>query len=120
MAEEKIIAKLGSLTKFKRLIKQPVTLQTPFSLTDQFRYRKYRVANILKKDFDRVQIIDFLLSNLYKVFLMLQERQWQEAFTTLYANITLIEMFNEFIVCIKHTFMLALILQKMDLPDKAI
>jgi len=50
---------------------------------------------------------------------MMHERQWQEAFVTLYANITIIELFNEFIVCIRHTFMLALILEKLDLRDKA-
>ena len=38
---------------------------------------------------------------------------------TIYTNLIVIELFNEFILCIKHTLMLALLLQKMEIRDKA-
>ena len=38
---------------------------------------------------------------------------------TIFANLTVVELFNEFILCIKHTLMLAILLQKMDIRDKA-
>lgn len=112
--------KLALLSKFKRLIKDPVHVTTPIELKDNPRYRKYRHAAIIRQDFDRIGVIDFILINLYKAYLMVHDKQWQEAFLTIYSSITLIEMFNEFIVCIRHTFMLALILEKLELQSKAL
>ena len=50
---------------------------------------------------------------------MLHERNWQEAFYILFSNVVVIEMFNEFIACIKHTMMLAVLLEKMECDDQA-
>lgn len=113
--------KLALLSKFKRLIKDPVQVSTPIELKEvNPRYRKYRNATILRQDFDRIGVIDFLLISLYKAYLMVHDKQWQEAFLTIYASVTLIEMFNEFIVCIHHIFMLSLILDKLELQGKAL
>ena len=75
---------------------------------------------MIKFDEHRTAIIDFLLAQLYKAFLMLHDRCWQEASITIYANLCVIELFNEFIVCVKHTLLLSLLLQKMEIDDKAL
>lgn len=83
-------------------------------------YKKFLAARIIKLDHERTAIIDFMLANLYKVFLMLHDRNWQEAFITVYANLCVTEIFNEFIVCVRLTLLLALLLQKMEVEDKAL
>ena len=71
-------------------------------------------------DHDRVQVIDWLLANLYKIFLLLKDRYWQEALLSVYANLTVIENFNEFICCSKHTLLMVILLQKLEIPQKAL
>lgn len=111
--------KLLSLRKYNALFEKPVTILTPVELINSPKYSRYHVAKIIKTDHDRLQIIDYIISNLYKTHLLLTERHWQEAFLTLFANLTVVELFNEFILCIKHTMMLAILLLKMDIQDKA-
>ena len=38
----------------------------------------------------------------------------------MYSNLTVCEMFNEFIVVIRHSLILSILLQKMELEDKAL
>lgn len=63
--------------------------------------------------------MDYMLSNLYKAFLHFHNRNWESAFHVIMANLTILNNFNEIIVYIKHTFIIYLILQKMELQDKA-
>ena len=114
--------KFSLLKKLKKQIKEPVSIHTPLQLRDKTtsnRFKNYTEAKIIKRDHDRLVILDFLLSNLFRVFLLLHDRHWQEAFMSIYANLTVVWLFNEFIICIKHTMMLAVLLQKMELEEKS-
>ena len=114
--------KFKRLRKFSELIEDinsRTVIQTPIRLVGHPKYKKFRNANIVKLDHDRYQIIDFLLTTLYKVYLLLQDRHWQEAFLTVYANLTVGELFNEFIIVSKHTMLIVYLLQKMEIKDKA-
>ena len=64
--------------------------------------------------------MDYLLSNLYRAYILIYDKQWQEAFMVIYANVTIVDIFNEFVVNIKHRMILVLLLMKMDQRDKAI
>ena len=61
-----------------------------------------------------------MVSNLYKAYLLIRDHHWQEAFLTFYANLIVIEMFNELILNIKHTMVLSILLNKIEEPQKAI
>lgn len=50
---------------------------------------------------------------------MLHDRNWIEAFMTIYASTKIINFFNEFVIYIKHALMLVIILQKLNAQDKA-
>ena len=95
-------------------MKEPVYVQTPVDLGNQARYRMYRSAKIIKNDHDRMQVINYLLSNVYRVYLLLQDSNWLEAFLTMYANLTIVEIFNEYCIYTRHGLMLALLLVKME------
>ena len=56
---------------------------------------------------------------MYRIYLLLHDKQWQEAFMLMYSHLTVVERFNEFIIYSKLTFMLSLLLQKMDLHQQA-
>ena len=73
----------------------------------------------MKRDHDHATIVDFLIAGMYRIYLLLHDKQWQEAFTQVYTNLTVVERFNEFLVYSKHTFMLSQLLQKMDLKEQA-
>ena len=83
------------------------------------KYSKFRAVRLLKKDHERLPIIDFLLSNLYKAFLLIYDKKWQAALLTIYSNITVLEFFNEYVIYIRHGFMLVEILQIMGLDPEA-
>ena len=91
-------------------MKDPVYVQTPVNLGNQTRFRMYRTAKIIKNDHDRILVINYLISNLFRVFLFLHDCNWLEAFLTTYANLTIIEEFNEYVIYTKHGLMLALLL----------
>lgn len=74
---------------------------------------------IIKQDHERLQIVDYLLSNLYKAYLLIFDKQWQEAFMVIYANVTIVDIFNEFVINAKHRTLLVLLLKKMDQKEKA-
>lgn len=86
-AEDSGILKLKQLRKYKRLVQDPIKVDTPFDLRKIPKYKKFPLANIIKQDHDRNGIINYFISNVYKIFVLLQDRQWQEAFLTCYANI---------------------------------
>ena len=73
----------------------------------------------MKRDHDRGQIIDYLLANLFKVYLLLFDRNWIEAFLVIYGSVTVIDDFNELILNIRHTLIMALLLKKMELGNDA-
>ena len=102
------------LKKFNKQMKEPVYVQTPVDLGNQARYRMYRSAKIIKNDHDRMQVINYLLSNVYRVYFLLQDCNWLEAFLTIYANLTIVEIFNEYCVYTRHGLILGLLLAKMD------
>lgn len=118
-AEDSGILKLKQLKKYKRLVQDPIKVDTPFDLKSVPKYKKFQQANIIKQDHDRNGIINYFIANVYKIFVLLQDRQWQEAFLTCYANIQVIDIFNEFHIGSKHILLMALLLQKMEIPDKA-
>ena len=69
--EESHAYKLSLLAKYNVLIKPAPSHTCPIPFDNHHRYKQYDQALIIKQDFDRVQVIDFLIANLYKVFLML-------------------------------------------------
>ena len=73
----------------------------------------------MKRDHDRAQIIEYLIANLFKVYLLLFDRNWIEAFLIIYGSVTVIDDFNELILNIRHTLILALLLKKMELGTEA-
>ena len=102
--------KFSMINKFKKSMKDPVYVQTPVNLGNQTRYRMYRTAKIIKNDHDRILVLNYLISNMFRVFLFLHDCNWLEAFLTTYANLTIVEEFNEYVVYTKHGLMLALLL----------
>ena len=42
------------------------------------------VAKIIKKDHDRLFIVDFLIANMFKAYLLLYDKNWQDAFIVIY------------------------------------
>lgn len=84
------------------------------------KYKKYKSALILKQDHDRVPIIDFMLTNLFRVYLLLDTKRWIDAFLLIYQNLLIVNSFNEFVLYIRHTTLLVFILQRMSLNDKAL
>ena len=65
---------------------------------------------MIEIDHERVSVIDWLLANLFKTYLLLKDRYWQEALLTVYSNFCIIENLNEFFCLSKHTHLLALLL----------
>ena len=118
-AEDNRRKKLFMLRKFRKQIEEPTIIQTPVNLSHQYRYRKYNSTFIVKRDHDRGQIIDYLLANLFKVYLLLLDRNWIEAFLIIYGSVTIIDDFNELILNIRHTLILALLLKKMEQGNEA-
>ena len=102
--------KFSMINKFIKSMKNPVYVQTPVNLVNQTRYRMYRTAKIIKNDHDRILVINYMISNVFRVFLFLHDCNWLEAFLTTYANLTIVEEFNEYVVYTKHGLMLALLL----------
>lgn len=92
---------------------------TPCDLTEIAKYKKFKKACIIKQDRDRLAVIDFLISTLLRVFLLLSDSRWQEAFLSIYENFTVCKLFNEFIICSRHMLLMALLLRKMEINDKA-
>ena len=107
------------LRKFRKQIEEPTIVSTPVNLSHQYRYRKNHSTYIVKRDHDRGQIIDYLIANLFKVYLLLFDRNWIEAFLIIYGSVTVIDDFNELILNIRHTFILALLLKKMEMGNEA-
>ena len=69
------------LLKFRKYLRVPPHIQTPFELQDTVpKYQKFKKARVIKRDHDRMPIVDFLLSNLYKAFLHFHNRNWESAF----------------------------------------
>ena len=75
-AEDSGILKLKQLRKYKRLVQDPIKVDTPFDLRKIPKYKKFPLANIIKQDHDRNGIINYFISNVYKIFVLLQDRQW--------------------------------------------
>lgn len=111
--------KLAQLRKFKKIIEDPGNVQTPFDLKGNPKYRKFKTACIIKQDRDRLAIIDFLISGLFRIYLLLGDKHFQEAFICIYENYSVCKLFNEFIVCSRHMLLLVLLLRKMEINDKA-
>ena len=88
-------------------------------MSDQLKYKRFKKACIIKQDRDRLAVIDFLISTLLRVSLLLADRHWQEAFLSIYENFTVCKLFNEFIICSRHMLLMALLLRKMEINDKA-
>ena len=59
------------ISKFTKLMKDPVKTRIPIDLLDQPRFKQFRKASIIKQDHERNSVIDYLISNLYRVFLLL-------------------------------------------------
>ena len=76
-------------------------------------------AKIIKCDHERSQIIDYILSNIYKAYVLVNERHWPDAFIILYSTLQVIEIFNELILYIRISFVLALMLIEMEQREKA-
>ena len=84
------------------------------------KYKNFKEARIVRQDHDRKPILDFFITNLYKIYVLIHNRNWQEAFLTCYTNLKVCEIFNEFIICSKHLLLMVLMLQKMEIHDRAI
>ena len=119
-ADEERERKMKKLNRFRSWIKEPVHVSTPVDLIELPKYKRLRQAKIIKQDHDRTPILDFLIANLFKVLLLMEDRQWQEAFLVMYGNLTVCEMMNEFIIVIRHALVLSILLQKMEINDKAL
>ena len=65
-------------------------------------------------DRERVPIIDFLLAQLYRSYVMIEGRHWIDAFNALYNGLCVVNYFNEFVVYIRIAFLLVLLLHKME------
>ena len=66
-------------------------------------------------DHERVPVIDFLLAHFYRIFILLGTNSWVDAFIAIYNGLCVVNYFNEFVVYIRCSFLLVLILQKMEL-----
>ena len=78
-AEENEKFKLGLLSKFTKLQKKykpPLPIETPFDLTGLPKYRNFEFAQIIKRDHDHAAIVDFLISGMYRIYLLLHDKQW--------------------------------------------
>ena len=84
------------------------------------KYSKMESATIIEMDNHRIHVIDEMLTNLYTVYVLLIDRSFYDAFVKIYINICLAKEFNEFLLLIKHTKILALLLLKMDKRREAI
>ena len=51
------------------MIKDPPQVAIPINLLFSAKYKRFLTAEIYKLDHDRIGVIDFLLANLYKIFL---------------------------------------------------
>ena len=102
--------KFSMINKFMKMMKEPVYAHTPVDLSNQARYRMYRSVKLIRNDHDRILVINYLISNVFRVFLFLHDCNWLEAFLTTYANLTIVEEFNEYVIYTKHGLMLALLL----------
>ena len=74
--EDSIKLKFLMLSKFTKQMVDPVKVSTPVFLIDQPRFRNFKKANIIKIDHERNQIIDYMISNLYRVYLLLFDKSW--------------------------------------------
>ena len=72
--------KLAHLTKFRKMVADPVKVDTPFDFLapDVYypKYKKFKKARIIKQDHDRMFIVDFLIANMFKVYLLLYDKNW--------------------------------------------
>ena len=75
---------------------------------------------IIEMDNKRLHVIDEMLTNLYTVYVLLIDRSFYDAFVKVYINICMAKEFNEFMILIKHTKILALLLLKMEKRYEAI
>ena len=83
------------------------------------KYEGYEKARIVKRDHEKIPIVDFLLAQIYKVYLLLDSGSWIDAFIQIYNVLIVINYFNDFVIYIRASFLLVLILQKLELHDKA-
>ena len=113
--------KTNLLQEFKCQVVEPTTRMTfPFDLSGKPKYSKMETAAIIEMDNRRIHVIDVLLTNLYTVYVLLIDRSFYDAFVKIFINICIAKEFNEFMVLIKHTKILALLLLKMDKRQEAI
>ena len=94
-------------------------ITTPIELLKLPKYNGFTKARILKHDRERVPIIDFLLAQLYRSYILLEMGCWIDAFNAIYNIVCVVNYFNEFVIYIRACFLLVLILQKMGQFDQA-
>ena len=82
--EERQKQQSSMLDKFRDEIEEKVVVPTPKDILIHPKYSRYYFAMMIEMDHDWVQVIDWLLANLFKTFLLLKDRYWQEALLTVY------------------------------------
>ena len=82
--EERQKVQTSMLDKFRDEIQEKVVVPTPKDILTHPKYSRFYYAMMIEIDHDRVQVVDWLLANLFKTFLLLKERYWQEALLTVY------------------------------------
>ena len=63
-------------TKKPWKIKDIEVVPTPVDVSHQVKYKRFYQAKMIKMDHDRVSVIDWLLANLFKIFLLIKDRFW--------------------------------------------
>ncbi len=75
--DEKSKLSLSYLLKFKdKYIKEANSITTPITLLNSAKYRSYKQAQIIKRDYERAPVADYMLSNLFKIYVLLHENEW--------------------------------------------
>lgn len=102
--------KFLQLLRFRTYIREAKVITTPLDLLEIPKYVGYEKARIMKKDHERTPVIDFLLAHLYRTYILLDSNSWVDAFIAIYNGLCVINYFNEFVIYIRCSFLLVLIL----------
>ena len=89
-------------------------ISTPYDVRHFPKYKACNKADILKKDHERIPIIDFLIMQFYRCHILLEQGSWIESFIVIFRTLGVINFFNDFVLYIRACFILVLILNKMQ------
>ena len=84
------------------------------------KYKGTDHANIINLDYNRVKVIDLLISYLYKVLLALVEKNYSEATLYVFRCLRIVNAFNEYIVTVKLSQIFAKLLFCQEMKQEAL